>query len=348
MSRCYTLEQIAEIVGGTVRGDSRVKISGVGDISEASPEQITWVTNAKYAARLESSRAGAALVASDFGPAPMPVVLCDHLDRSVARLLGAFARPVSRPEPGIHPTAIVHDTARIGPDPAIGPHVVIDAGVEIGASCVIHAGVFVGRDTTVGDGCEFWPNVVIRDGCVIGSRVIIHANAAIGADGLGFYFDEGCHHKVPHVGGVILEDDVEIGACACVDRAKFGHTVVGRGTKIDNLVQIAHNVRIGAHCVLAGQSGIAGSTHVGSHSFFGGHAGVIDNLVIGNRVRVGAKSLITHNTPDDTMVSGYPAQEHRKELRKEAAIRRLPELAAQVKELLARVAELEAALNRPS
>jgi len=346
MKPSYSLDEIAETVGGTVRGDGTVKITGVADLATAMGDQITWVTSDKYASKLESSAAGAALVAAGFGSAPMPVVLCNPIERSVAKLLGMFALPASRPEPGIHPTAVIHEAARIGTNPSIGPHVVIDAGVEIGACCLLHAGVFIGRDTTVGDECEFWPNVVIRDGCVIGSRVIIHGNAVIGSDGLGYYFDEGRHHKVPHVGGVVIEDDVEIGACSCVDRAKFGNTVVGRGSKLDNLVQIAHNVTVGQHSIFAALSGVAGSSHVGSYVYFGGQAGVIDNISIGDRVRLGAKSLATRNVNAGTMISGIPAQRHRKELRENAAIRRLPALAALVKDLQARVAELEAALSR--
>lgn len=346
MNPSYSLDEIAVAVGGTVRGDGTVRVTGVADLATAARDHITWVTSNKYASKLQSSAAGAALVAAGFGSAPMPVLLCDHIERSVAKLLGMFARPVSRPESGIHPTAVMHETARIGANPSIGPHAVIDAGVVIGASCLLHAGVFIGRDTTVGDECEFWPNVVIRDGCRVGSRVIIHGNAVIGADGLGYYFDEGRHHKVPHVGGVILEDDVEIGACSCIDRAKFGNTVIGRGSKLDNLVQIAHNVTVGEHSVFAALSGVAGSSHVGTYVYFGGQAGVIDNVSVGDRVRLGAKSLATRNVPADTMVSGIPAQDHRKELREEAAIRRLPAMAAQVKELQARIAEIEAALKR--
>lgn len=342
MIRTYTVRQLAEIVGGSVRGDADVRVCGVAGVSEARSDQATWVSNPKYARKLEHSKAGMVLVPVDFGPTPMPALLCRHIERSVAKLLGAFAVPASKPDPGVHPTAVVHETARIGPDPAIGPCAVVDADVRIGASCVIHAGVFIGRGTTIGDHCVLWPNAVVRDGCVLGSRVTIHPNAAIGADGLGFYFDEGRHNKVPHIGGVILEDDVEIGACACVDRAKFGNTIVGQGTKIDNLVQIAHNVHIGNHCVMAGLTGIAGSARVGDYCLFGGHAGVTDNVTIGPRAQVAGHSVAVKDVPEGMTVSGFPAREHREELRERARLRRVPALAEKVKDIIARVERLEA------
>ena len=346
MNRTYTLAALADLIGGTVRGDAKVVITGVSDVEEAGPRDATWIAHSSYASKLGASRAGAVLVPADFGPTPMPAVLCDRMDRSVARLLGAFAGPTSLPEPGIHPTALVHETAQIGPDAAIGPNVVLEAGVRIGASAVIHSGVFVGRGTTLGDRCVLWPHVVIREGCVVGHRVTIHPNTVIGADGLGYYWDEGGHRKVPHIGGVILEDDVEIGACTCIDRSKFGNTVVGRGTKIDNLVQIAHNVRVGEHCVLASQVGISGSVRIGNGCIFGGRSGAADNLVIGNGVRLaGGLAVATHDIPDGMTVSGFPAQEHRKELREQASLRRLPALARQLKDLLARVERLESTAN---
>ncbi len=348
MSTSYTVRELAEIVGGEVRGRGDARICGVAEVADSGPDQAAFVSNPKYARDLEASKAGVVLVPNDFDPTPMPAILCDHIDQSVAKLLGAFARPVSRPEPGVHPTAVIHESARIGPDPSIGPHVVIEADASIGASCVIHAGVFIGCGVTIGDDCALWPNVVIRDGCVVGSRVLIHPNAVIGADGLGFYFEEGRHHKVPHIGVVVVEDDVEIGACACIDRAKFGQTVVGAGTKIDNLVQIAHNVQIGEHCILAALSGIAGSVRIGDHCLFGGRVGVIDNLTIGPQSRFTAGSLAIKDVAAGSTVSGYPAQDHRQEWRERVWLRRMPELAEQLKDIIARVERLESSDDHKS
>ena len=343
MSRTYTIQELAERVGGTIRGEHEASITGVADVSEAGRTEATWVTGPKYAAKLAESKAGVVLVPTGSGPTPMAAIVCDVIDRSVAALLGAFARPISQPEPGVHATAVVHETAMIGANPAIGPHVAIDAGVSIGASCVIHPGVFIGRGTQVGDDCVLWAGAVIRDGCVLGDRVTVHSNAVIGADGFGYYFDDGRHQNVPHVGGVILEDDVEVGACTCIDRAKFGNTIIGRGTKIDNLVQIAHNVRVGEHCVFAGQAGISGSTRIGSHCVFGGRAGTEDNVTIGDGARLaGGLAVAAKDIAAGAMVSGWPARDHREELRDRAAVRRLPALAEQVKDLVARVKRLEA------
>jgi UDP-3-O-[3-hydroxymyristoyl] glucosamine N-acyltransferase len=341
MNRKYTVGQLADIVGGKVRGDAAVFICGVADVSEAGPTDATWVNREKYAEKLKSSRAGAVLIPTNFGETPMPAILCEKIEPSVAKLLDAFLSPVSRPDAGIHPSAVIHPSARIGKNPSIGPNVVIDAEARIGASCVIHAGTFIGRGTIIGDDCFLWPNVVIRDGCRLGHRVNIHPNAVIGSDGFGYYFDEGRHNKIPHIGGVILEDDVEIGACTCVDRSKFGHTVVGAGTKIDNLVQVAHNVHIGRHCVLVGQTGLAGSVRTGDYCVFGGRACALDNIAIGDRVTLAALSIADKDIPDGLMVSGFPARDHREELRERALVRRLPKLAEQLKELIHRVEQLE-------
>ena len=346
MSRRYKLSQLADIVGGTVRGPGDVVITGVADVAEAGREDVTWLASSKYAGKLEKSRAGAVLLESNYRDTPMPAILCDHIEGSIAKLLGAFLEEASKPEPGIHPTAIIDPSAQVGCNPSIGPHVVVDQAAKIGESCVIHAGVFIGKGTVVGDECVFWPNVVIRDGCCLGHRITIHPNAVIGTDGLGYYFEEGQHHKYPHAGGVRLGDDVEIGACSCIDRAKFGYTEIGRGTKIDNLVQIGHNVRVGEHCVLAGQVGISGSVRIGHYCLFGGNAGVVDNVQIGNQVQLaGGLTIVTKDIPDGMMVSGFPAREHRQAMRDQAAMKRLPTIVERLHELTERVKQLEASTH---
>jgi len=345
MSRSYAVSQLADLVGGALRGDGKGSITGVADVSEAGARDATWVSRPKYESAVQASRAGVVLVPRDFPSTPMPAIVCANIERSVAALLGAFAHPVSRPAPGIHATAIVDPSSRIGESPAIGPHAVIDAEVVVGARCVIHAGVFIGRRSVIGDDCEIWPNVVIRDGCALGNRVIIHPNAVIGADGFGYYFDDGRYNKIPHGGGVLIGDDVEIGACTCIDRAKFGNTVIGRGTKIDNFVQIAHNCRIGEHCVFVSHSGFAGSVRTGDGCVFGARAGVLDNITIGRGVTLAGITTATKNIADGQTVLGYPAQNIRVELRERAALRRLPALLDQIKELIERVQRLEASAH---
>lgn len=350
MTTSYSLSQLAQFVGGTLTGhdDGRV-IRGVNDVSEAGPDQITWVSNPKYAAKLIESRAGAVLVPTDFGPTPMPAIVCAKIDQAVAKLLAAFARPIQLAAEGIHGSAVIHPSARIDRPTAIGPHVVIEADARIGPRCSIGAGVYIGAGSRLGNDCLVWPHVVIHYGCEIGNRVVIHPNVVIGADGYGYYFDEGEHHKVPHAGGVRIEDDVEIGSCSCIDRAKFGYTVIGRGTKIDNLVQVAHNVRVGQHCLLAGQVGIGGSVRIGNYCVFGGRAGAIDNLTIGDGAKLaGGVTIAGKDIPAGMTASGFPAQEHRAELRAQAVYRRLPELMGQWRELIARVEKLEASAHDQS
>lgn len=344
-TKSYAIAQLAELVGGRVRGDGAAFITGVANLEDAGPNQAVWVSRAQYAAKVSASAAGVVLVPASFGATPMPAILCDDIHDSVARLLAAFATPEFRPAPGIHPTAVIDSTASLGERVSIGPHVFIGPGARIGDGCVLHAGVFIGRGTTLGVDCLLWANTVVRDGCRLGDRVTLHPCAVIGADGFGYYLKNGSLHKVPHTGGVVLEDDVEVGACTCVDRSKFGDTIVGRGTKIDNLVQIAHNVRIGPNCVLAGQAGVGGSTKIGSGCSLGGMVGIIDNLVVGDGASIGAGSLVTRNIEAGQAVTGWPVQEVAKALRSQALIARLPELAAQIKELLARVERLESSTD---
>jgi UDP-3-O-[3-hydroxymyristoyl] glucosamine N-acyltransferase len=334
-------EQLAQLVGGVLRGRGDGLVTGIADVEEAGPGDAAWASSAKYAAKVAASRAGVVLVRSDFGPTPMPAILCDRIDDAVARLLAAFRPPASRPEPGVHPSAVVHASATLGPGHALGPHVVVEQGAVIGANATLHAGVFIGREAKLGDDCTLWPHVSVRDGCVLGNRVEIHSHSVIGSDGFGYYFAGGRHHKYPHAGSVIIEDDVEIGSCSCVDRAKFGFTIVGAGTKIDNLVQVAHNVRLGKHCIVVGESGIGGSVRTGDYVVFAGRSVALDNLAIGDRATLAACAVATKDIPAGATVSGFPAQDHREELRERAALRKLPELVAEIRELKARVKQLE-------
>lgn len=346
MTRSYSLVELAAIVEGTLQGvDDGRRISGVNDLSEAGAHEATWAGNPKYLAQLDQSRAGVVLVAQRVDTPPVPCIVCPRLEQSIASLLAAFAPPAPLPPMGIHPTAVIHASAVIGPGARIGPHVVIEANVRIGHNAALFAGVYIGQSVTIDDDCTLWPNVVIREHCVLGSRVTIHANSVIGKDGFGFYFDGRAHRRVPHIGAVRIEDDVEIGACSCVDRSKFGFTVIGRGTKIDNLVQVAHNVRIGEYCILAGQTAFAGSVRTGRYCVFGGRAGSTDNITIGDGARIALASVATKDIPAGVTVSGNPAQEHAKELRMQAALRRLPGMMDRLKALVVRVEQLEASAH---
>jgi len=339
------LSQLAERVGGRLRGDGSVEIRGVAAIAEAGPDQITWVSDRRYGQQLAQSLAAAVFAPLDQGSTPMPAVLVDHPGLAMIKALEVFAPPVPVPAPGVDLSARVHDTARLGSDVAVGPNVVIGPACHIGDRTVLHAGVFVGADTQIGSDCVLWPNVVVRERCQIGDRVIAHPNVTIGSDGFGYEFVEGRHHKIPQIGEVLIENDVEIGAGSCIDRGKFGRTIIGVGTKIDNLVQVAHNVRIGPHCILVSQVGIAGSTQLGAYVVLGGKVGVRDHITIGDRVQAAACCGISKDIPAGMVLNGIPAVDNRQYLREQALVRRLPNMAEQLRKLSARVARLEQAAN---
>jgi len=347
MSKSYTLAELAKDVGGVVRGDATVRIRRVCGIEEAGPEDITWIAHEKYASRLRTSRAGAVVVDRHFGETPMPAILCDDPSFAMTRVLARFAPPVPQPAPGVHPTAVVAGSARLGRDVRIGPHVVIGERAQIGDRCVLHAHVFVGDDTKLGADCVLWPGVVVREACTLGQRVILHPNVTVGGDGFGYHFRDGVHHKIPQIGTVEIGDDVEVGSGSCIDRAKFGATRIGPGTKIDNLVQIAHNVEIGPGCIIVAQCGIAGSTRLGRLVVLGGKIGVRDHISLGDGLRAGACSCISKDFPAGAVVNGIPAVDNQQYLREQAAVRRLPEWSAVLKALVKRIERLESAADNP-
>jgi len=345
MSTSFTLAQIASWIDGTVRGPDETRITGVAGIEEAGPDQITWLADESYRARLADSRAGAVVVPAGYGPTPMPAILCRRPAAAIITILEHFAPPVPTPPTGVHPTACVADSARLGRDVAVGPCAVIGEGVVIGDRTVLDAHVFVGDHTTIGADCRLWPGVVIRERCRIGDRVVIHPNTTIGADGFGYEFLDGRHVKIPQVGTVVIEADVEIGAGCTVDRAKFGATRIGAGAKIDNLVQVAHNVQIGPGCIIVAQCGIAGSTRLGRGVVLGGKVGIKDHVVLGDGVQAGACSCISKDVPAGARVFGIPAVEQDRWIRERAKLRRLPQMAEQLQKLIRRVDRLEHAAD---
>jgi UDP-3-O-[3-hydroxymyristoyl] glucosamine N-acyltransferase len=345
MQKTFTLAEIAKWVGGAVRGDAAVKIAGVSGVSEAGPGEITWLTHEKYARGLAQSKAAAVVVPENYGATPMPAVLVRNPSVAIITILERFAPPPARPAVGVHPSAILGERVRLGQNVAIGPGAVVSAGASIGDSTVLHANVFVGQDTCVGADCEFWPGVVVRERCTIGSRVIIHPNTTIGADGFGYQFVEGRHVKIPQIGTVTIEDDVEIGANSAIDRAKFGTTRIGEGTKIDNLVQVAHNVQIGPGCLLVAQCGIAGSARLGKGVVLGGKVGVRDHVSLNDGMQSAACACISKDVPAGATVIGSPAMEQEQFLRERAKVRRLPSLFEQVEALVKRVEQLEASAD---
>ena len=347
MTGAYTLSELAKRVDGSVRGTGEVVIRGVNTVTAAAADQITWVSDAKYLSQLGRSRAGAVLVPEAFGDVPMPSLRAGSVERALSQLLSLFAPPVPRPEPGVHPTAVVAETAVLGRDAAVGPHVVIGDRAVIGDRSCLYAGVHVGADCRIGVDCVVWDHAVIRERCEIGDRVILHPHVVIGSDGFGYYFAEGKHNKIPHGGRVVVGDDVEIGAGSTLDRSKVGETVVGAGTKIDNLVQVGHNVRIGAHCIVVAHCGIGGSTVLGDGVVLGGQVGLRDNITLGDGVVVSACSCVSRDVAPGKMLGGIPAYDHGQYLRVQTVMHRLPDLVRQVKELAKRVQSLESADDQP-
>lgn len=345
MSNTYTLAEIAKWVKGVVRGDASVRISGVAGVEDAQASHLTWLSDDKYVAMLRSSRAGAVLVEARFGETPMPAILCEQPALAMVTILEHFAPPVPRPAVGIHRSAIVAPSAKLGRDVRVGPNVVIDENAVIGDRSVLHAHVYLGADSSLGADCELWPGVVVRERCQLGDRVVVHANTTIGADGFGYQFSGGRHVKIPQIGGVMIEADVEIGANCCIDRAKFGHTRIGAGTKIDNQVQVAHNVQIGPGCILVAQCGIAGSTRLGRGVVLGGKVGVKDHVVLHDGAQAGACACISKDIPAGSRVLGIPAVDHEQFVRDRAALRRAPQMAEQIKALTQRIEQLEASAD---
>lgn len=314
--------EIVDFVAGEFTGERDHKITSVAPLASAGKDQLSFLSNRKYAAELAATNAGAVLV-------PKNIEGCDSRWIRVDDPYFAFAKIMTRwfanrPIPtGISAKAVVAGSAKLGSNVSLGHFAVIGEQVVIGNNVTIFQGVSVEAGSVIGDDCIIYPNVVIYDGCRVGNRCIIHSGVVIGSDGYGFATQGGEHHKIPQIGIVRIEDDVEIGAGTTIDRAALGETVIGEGTKIDNLVQIGHNVKVGKHCLLVSQVGIAGSTELGDHVAVAGQSGFSGHLKIGNRVQVAAKSAVLDDVPDDTKVMGSPAVPFTEFARRQAALKKL-------------------------
>ena len=329
-----TLSQIAEMVGGSVKGRGDAVIEGAAGLSDATEKDISFLGNAKYASLLKTTRAGALLLSPDVDPEGRPAVALKNPFYGWAKILEVLEKDRRRvPLPGVHPTAVVASSARLGAGASVGPFTVIEEGAEIGDRTVIQAHGFVGHDTKVGRDCLLHPRVTIRERVRIGDRCIFGPGAVVGCDGFGFTTHEGRHYKIPQVGTVEIGDDVEIQANTTVDRAAVGVTKIGRGTKVDNIVQIAHNVEIGENCLIVSMSGIAGSTKLGNYVILAAQAGLAGHLTLGDFVQVGAQSGVSHDLKPKEVVFGTPAQPLKEELRTIAVTRRLPQLFEELKAL---------------
>jgi UDP-3-O-[3-hydroxymyristoyl] glucosamine N-acyltransferase len=317
---------LAELVHGTILGDGDIVIHAAHTLSQAQPGDITFVESGKYVPQAAQSNASAVMV-------PPGVVIDGKVVIQVPDPLMAFAQVVqqlqnvqpSQPT-GIDSRAIIHPSAQIGEAPSIHPFAIVGENTVIGNRCLLHSGVIVGKNCRIGDDVVLYPQVVLYDRIILGDRVIIHANAVIGADGFGYRHHNGKHVKVPHLGHVVIGSDVEIGACATVDRGAFEATQIGDGSKIDNLVQIAHNCQIGQHNLIASQTGIAGSASTGNYVVIGGQVGIKDHLTVGHGAMIGGHSGVIHHVPPRARFFGYPAQNERDIGRLLALMKKLPEM----------------------
>jgi UDP-3-O-[3-hydroxymyristoyl] glucosamine N-acyltransferase len=326
-----TLQEIAKLAGGELNGDGNRVIIGAASLDEAVEGEIAFYNNPKYMPRLKATRASAVFVPPDFSEkiSAAQIRVADP-SKAFEQVVLKLAPKAIAFAPGVHPTAVVDPTANLGAGVSIQPHAVIEAGVTIGDETVVGAGSYVGHETAIGRSCLIYPNVTIRERSKIGSRVIIHGGVVIGADGFGFEFKDGRQRKIPQIGIVQIDDDVEIGANTTIDRARFGRTWIQEGVKIDNLVQVAHNVVIGKHSVIAAQVGISGSVRLGERVSLAGQVGIVGHATIGDGTMVAAQSGVSKNIPGGVWF-GYPAVPFAEAKRQFAWIHRLGRLFERVK-----------------
>jgi len=326
-----TLKDLADYVGGTVSGDGSLEISGLDNIEGAVSGDLTFAVE-PHIEEAKKTKASAIMLPEEIADFPLPSIRVKEPRAAFAKLLELFTPKLEFPA-GVSPQAFIGEDVTIGQDAVIMPFAVVDAHAVIGARSVIYPHVYVGQYTEIGEDTVFYSNSTVREHCRIGSRCVIHSSSVIGADGFGFTTEKGVHTKVPQVGNVVIEDDVEIGAHVGIDRAAMGSTVVGHGTKIDNLVHIGHNCRIGANCLIVAQTGISGSTIVGDNVTFGGQVGTVGHIKIGGNSVYAARSGIISDMPEGVFCAGFPVQSHTEWLRMQAAMKHLPELLKKVKQL---------------
>ena len=340
-----TLNEIAKLIDGQVIGNGETLITGASGIREAAEGDITFLANSKYSSLMNKTRAAAIITSSDAQETTKPIILTQNPSLAFVKIISLFTPDDIGHPSGIDFTAVMGKNVSLGKDVTIGAYSVIGDNVAIGDNVIIYAGCYIGHHTKIGSQTLIYPHVSIRERISIGSRVIIHSGAVIGSDGFGFITIKDMHHKIPQVGTVQIDDDVEIGANVTIDRARFDKTVIGGGTKIDNLVQIGHNVIIGQNALIVAQVGISGSTILGNNVTLAGQVGLAGHITIGDNAIVTACSGVAKSVPPDTMVSGAPARPYMINQRINASLQNLPKLFTMVRELKKRIEELEARLK---
>jgi len=335
--------EIADKLGATLEGDGDIEIKAVAGLKEAGAGDLSFLANPKYAAQVTETAASAVIVPADWDRSTKcAIIRSENSDQAFAVAAELFYEAVPDAVPGIHPTAVVHETVQLGDGVSIGANCTIEAGVVIGANTVIKPNCVVAYKTTIGENCLLYPLVSVREFSEIGNNVIIHNGAVIGSDGFGYAVQkDGSRNKIPQIGKVVIGDDVEVGANVAIDRARFGKTRIGKGTKIDNLVQIAHNVVVGEHSVMCGQAGVSGSTTIGSKVILAGQAGLAGHLEVGDGAIVGAQAGVMKDVEPKDFVIGSPAMNHLQTKKMIASIITLPKLKDKVRELEAEVKALK-------
>jgi len=349
-TRVDTSGALAALVGGRLAGCAEVRITGVASLAEAEPHHVSFLGNPLYRSRVVSSAAGTVIVPEDFAeppPAGRAWIVCADPSAAFMQAVALFAPPPVSFEPGVHRTAVVHETAVVPATAHVGAGTVLEAGVVLGRRTIVGAGGYVGQETRIGDDCLIYPNVTVRERCLLGNRVIIHSGTVIGSDGFGYIPGKDGHTKIPQVGTVQIDDDVEIGAQVAIDRARFGRTWIRRGAKIDNLVQIAHNVIIGEHCFVIAQAGISGSTRIGNGAILAGQAGVAGHIEVGDGAVVMAQAGVTKNVAPGAHVFGSPATDPKIHARNQFALKNVAKLQAALRQLQLEVAALRHQIENP-
>ena len=336
-ARSLTADAIAHLVGGTVHGDGSVAVRAVAPLERAGPGDLSFLTSAKYADAVSTSRAGVILVApalADLTPSRAARIVVERPHDALMSVIPHLYPSTLPRASGIHGSAVIGRGARLGRDVTLGANVVIGAGASLGDRVIVEANSVVGDGVVIGADSVLWPGVVLYRGTELGERVLVHAGARLGSDGFGYVYRDGAHDKIQHVGGCRVEADVEIGANTTIDRGSIDDTVIGAGTKIDNLVHIGHNVRIGRACLIMAQVGISGSAHIGDGCIIAGQAGLQGHITVGARARIGGQAGVLGDVPAGETWTGYPARPHRESLRAYAALFKLSGLMKRLERLL--------------
>ena len=343
-----TLAEIAKLVDGKVVGDENLVVTGLSGIQEAKEGELTFLADKKFTSFLETTNASAVILPTGIEVSGKSVVYTENPSLAFSTLISELYENYTQSFTGVDETAVVGDNVSLGKDVVLAPYVVIEDGASIGDDTVLMPGVFIGKNTKIGKQCFINANASVYYDTVIGNNVIIHSGSVIGSDGYGYTQQDGKHHKIPQIGNVVIEDDVEIGANVAIDRARLNQTLIRRGTKIDNLVQIAHNVDIGEAALIISQVGISGSVKIGKGAILAGQAGVAGHLEIGDGAIVAAQGGVTKSVPSGEMVSGYPAKSHKHAQKVNAALQNLPDYVKTIRELKNKVEELEKKINNVS